>query len=314
MKWVASEKQRLEDEAASLSAKQEALAHELKKAASARPLDDIDAELESTAKKLEHKRMEKERADTAEAQERLAKKLDAIDYDEKAEKKLYDSMKSADKDMSNLEKDCLYIAESIKDAKARLSDLNQVRDEVEKCAAESQYLADAVDSFQTLQKVLQDVQTSLRENFTEATNVALSEIWGRVYPYGDYADLRLGIDSAGDYVLQLKRRSGEWVSVEGVTSGGERSTACLALRIALSLVLTKNLSWLVLDEPTHNLDVEGIRTLATVLKDHLPTLVEQIFLVTHEEELESAASGSLYRLERDKAGEGATTLLLEKSQ
>jgi exonuclease SbcC len=313
MKWVASEKQKLEKDIAGLEGKQKKAEQELKTRKPERELDDVDKELREVEKKLEHKKMENEHVEITAQQKQLQKELDGLDYDEKLEKNTYDRMKKVEKDVSNLEKDCHYIAEIIEDNKERLSDLNRIREDVERCRREAQYLGETVDSFQTLQKVLQDVQAQLRQTFTDTTNAALSDIWGRIYPYGDYVDLRLGIDAAGDYILQLMRRNGEWINVEGVSSGGERSTACLALRIALSLVLTQNLSWLVLDEPTHNLDREGIRTLASVLKEHLPQLVEQIFLITHEEELESAASGYLYRLERDKEREGATRLMVESS-
>jgi exonuclease SbcC len=155
------------------------------------------------------------------------------------------------------------------------------------------------------------VQGKLREEFTEETNTALGDVWMRLYPYADYNGLRLAIDPAGDYILQLKRRDGNWINVEGVTSGGERSTACLALRIALSLVLTQNLSWLVLDEPTHNLDRRAIAELAVTLREHLPKIVDQVFIITHEEELESAASGKLYRLDRAKENDGPTRIIVE---
>ncbi len=140
----------------------------------------------------------------------------------------------------------------------------------------------------------------------------MTDIWNRLYPYGDYLDLRLAVDEKGDYVLQAKTAAGKWINVEGIASGGERSTAALALRIAFSLVLTQNLSWLVLDEPTHNLDKEAIRELAVMLKEHLPTIVEQVFIITHEPLLEEAASAFLHRLERNKAEERPTMVITEK--
>jgi exonuclease SbcC len=100
--------------------------------------------------------------------------------------------------------------------------------------------------------------------------------------------------------------------VEGETSGGERSSACLALRIALAFVLTQNLSWIILDEPTHNIDRRGVRELAITLREHLPGIVEQIFLITHNQELESAASAYLYILERDKDANEATRVVKER--
>ena len=43
-----------------------------------------------------------------------------------------------------------------------------------------------------------------------------------------------------------------------MASGGERSIACLAMRIAMAMVIVPNLRWLILDEPTHNIDEQGI--------------------------------------------------------
>ncbi|MEM3012944.1 MAG: hypothetical protein QW084_06240, partial [Candidatus Hadarchaeales archaeon] len=65
---------------------------------------------------------------------------------------------------------------------------------------------------------------------------------------------------------------------------------------------------IVLDEPTHNLDAEAIQELARVLKDRLPSLVRQVLLITHEERLEAAVSGYLYRFSRDKDREGPTVV------
>ena len=67
----------------------------------------------------------------------------------------------------------------------------------------------------------------------------------------------------------------------------------------------------MLDEPTHNLDKQGVRELARVLKNHLPQLVEQVFIITHDEELEQAASGKLYKLERKKEQDEPTRIVLE---
>ncbi|HZX19940.1 MAG TPA: hypothetical protein VFF13_02915, partial [archaeon] len=104
-------------------------------------------------------------------------------------------------------------------------------------------------------------------------------------------------------------RNNEWVRVEGILSGGERSAVALTLRIAVSLVLTQNLGWIILDEPTHNLDANSINVLSEVMRMHLPELIEQIFLITHDKELENAASGKLYVLEREKEKDGPTKIL-----
>ena len=70
--------------------------------------------------------------------------------------------------------------------------------------------------------------------------------------------------------------------------------------VSLLLWYSRNLSWLILDEPTHNLDTEGVEKLAYSMKHNLPSLVDQIFIITHDEGMESAVSASLYRLDRQK--------------
>jgi len=88
--------------------------------------------------------------------------------------------------------------------------------------------------------------------------------------------------------------------VEGILSGGERSAVALTLRVAVSLVLAQNLSWLILDEPTHNLDAEAVQLLSGALAEELPQLFEQVFIITHDEALKEGASGKIYRIVRDK--------------
>ncbi|MEM5814422.1 MAG: SMC family ATPase, partial [Candidatus Aenigmatarchaeota archaeon] len=159
-----------------------------------------------------------------------------------------------------------------------------------------------------LESALLDTQVKLRRNFITAVNRAMHEIWSDLYPYRDFYSCRLDIDS-GDYVLQLQDSTG-WVPADGVASGGERAMACLALRIAFALVLAPQLRWLVLDEPTHNLDSKAVEDLANVLRERIGEFVDQVFLITHDPAMESAVSGYLYRLDRDKEIDGATKAVL----
>lgn len=153
-------------------------------------------------------------------------------------------------------------------------------------------------NMEIFQKALKRTQESLREEFIEGVNWAMDEIWGTLYPYSDIETVKLAVEG-GDYVLKAHTTAGTY-DVEGRASGGERSMACMALRIAFSLALAPNLSWLILDEPTHNLDTASIDELGATLMGRLPKLIDQIFLITHEERLEGAVSGHLYKLERDK--------------
>ena len=84
--------------------------------------------------------------------------------------------------------------------------------------------------------------------------------------------------------------------------------AALTLRIAFALVLAPQLKWLVLDEPTANLDVKAVEDLATTLSERIGSFVDQVFIITHDEKLENAVTGSAYRLHRDKEKDGFTQI------
>ena len=164
------------------------------------------------------------------------------------------------------------------------------------------------DQLNLLESSLIVTQEQLRKNFVSAVNQAMQIIWEKVYPYKDLYGCKLGI-SDGDYLLQLQDSTG-WIPVDGVASGGERSIACLTLRMAFSLVLAPQLSWLVLDEPTHNLDSNAVEELSNVLRENVSDLVEQVFLITHDPLMENAVSGYLYRMERDKEKDASTQAIL----
>jgi len=146
-------------------------------------------------------------------------------------------------------------------------------------------------------------QEELRREFLKSVNLILESVWRELYPYGDFDSVRLGV-VGGDYSLQLK--AGDWVDAEAV-SGGERSLACLALRIGFSLAFLPNLRWLILDEPTHNLDSNAIRAFGMALREKIPSFAGQVFLITHDSSL-SEGIENVHLLERDKAKGEATSV------
>lgn len=145
---------------------------------------------------------------------------------------------------------------------------------------------------------LLQTQLSLRSDLVESINAAMREIWAIFYPYGDYKEIKLSATEK-DYVFELY--DNDWKALESVASGGERACAALTLRVALAMVLTPNLSWLILDEPTHNLDREAVELLSETLQAKVPEVVEQTFVITHEEGLMGSEFASSYRFTRDKS-------------
>jgi exonuclease SbcC len=197
------------------------------------------------------------------------------------------------------------LREKIMDRQDMLRDLKQRNNLLEEYKSEIMRDGRAMDSLQSFVKALKATQDQLREEFLKTVNQILTVVWKELYPYGDFTSVRLIIDK--DYILQLKGSEG-WISVDGIASGGERSMACLALRIAFSLSFIPNLRWLILDEPTHNLDSNAISQFIDVLREKMPAFAEQVFLITHDERISEGVQGVLYKLDRNKNEDGATVV------
>jgi exonuclease SbcC len=159
-----------------------------------------------------------------------------------------------------------------------------------------------------------DTEAFLRARLVGAINGLMEDLWHGIYPYGDYSSLRMSAE-VDDYVLELNAPvagalEDEWLAVDSIASGGERSIASLTLRIALAMVVVPNLKWLILDEPTHNIDANGISKIIEIFGNTLPSIVEQIFIITHDENMKQINSAKVYQFDRNKA-ENAPTVVSE---
>lgn len=196
----------------------------------------------------------------------------------------------------------------VKEKQSRLDDFERTIGLINKAKGEVQKLDRLVRGLQIFSKALELTQIELRKEFVASVNYTINNIWQTLYPYQDFSNIRLSVEE-GDYVLQLQSRTGDWINVEGIASGGERSLSALALRIAFSLVLAPQIRLLILDEPTANLDTRAISELATTLRERIGDFVNQTFLITHTPELEDAVNGIAYKLERDKSTDSPTKVI-----
>jgi exonuclease SbcC len=289
-----------------LLGKKEKLAGDIERAR--REVDNLNRKLATLRQILQNKvdldsRVQEERAKQEEIS-RLQKKLEAIAqvYDEAKAESIRRRLEQLVGTQERLQAELRGKEQLITEKKRLVDSVKEKITLIKRYEAEARRLQEAAQAMSTIQTALARTQTSMRKMFIEGVNLVMNDLWDSIYPYGDFVGIRLGVENGerGDYVLQLRDRSGNWIPVDGIASGGERTDAALALRIAFSMVLAPKLSWIVFDEPTHNLDAEGIQELAKVLRDRLPEFVRQILLITHEERLENAVSGYLYRFTRDK--------------
>ncbi|MDZ4256010.1 MAG: hypothetical protein U1C71_00210, partial [archaeon] len=240
----------------------------------------------------------------------LKKQAEAIAVEQDEVVEAHKALSIIQNEWGNARKEKDWIFRMVEELEGRVRDAEKVMGEQEKVRVRIARAGEITEQLGIFSHALQVTQEQLRTSVVEAINAALDEMWPSVYPYQDFRTARLKIEDS-DYVLMLQERSGNWVAAESALSGGERSAAALALRMALAFVLTRQLSWVILDEPTHNLDSKSVNMLAMMLRERLPLLVDQVFVITHAPEIEKAATGSLYVLQREKDEDGITIPLLK---
>ena len=177
----------------------------------------------------------------------------------------------------------------IEEKEKRFRDLNERQEQFTDIEKEVEYLGNKIDFLYQFKNALLAAQEALRKELITAVNEVIGNIWNLIYPYDKWTSVRLEVTDS-DYVLQLREYEGEWLNVTGYASGGERIIASLALRIAFTKILTPQLSVLILDEPTHNMDDRAIATFVDVLQNDLSSFLDQIFIITHNEKLAEAGN------------------------
>ncbi len=241
--------------------------------------------------------------------EKAAAQLNAIGFDEKRlreKRRLFIGENAA---IESSKKGIESAAELVKELQKRLQQIKQAREQMHALEKKIAAIEQNTEKLNYFNNALQAAQNELRELLISTINEAMQNIWQKIYPYADFKTAKMCIEE-GSYELKVLDNMGNWVRVEGILSGGERSAAAICIRMAFSLVLTRNLSWLILDEPTHNLDSNAVSTLSRMMQLHLPALVDQVFVITHDNEMRKAASANLYLLERDKDQNGVTKPML----
>ena len=197
-----------------------------------------------------------------------------------------------------------YLADKIQQKKEKEDQyamVNRIKEEISKKKKVSENLEKFSDA-------IIEAQTQLRNRLVESINRVMGDIWPELYPYKDYSDIMLDAVE-DDYILKVNtmiRDKMSWEDVELIASGGERSTACLAMRIAFSLVLAPNIKWLILDEPTHNLDQQAVHKMVDIFGETLPKIIDQVFIITHEDMLKEVNGSNVYVLNRDKGADKET--------
>ncbi len=280
----------------------------MKKEESERKLSTLDKETKDVESRLENVREEMKKLEMSRSLEEeikrtekeilsLEKELDSVEFDESLYKKLRSDVMELVGKRAEVETSILKDRQRLKDKEETLSEIEKQLKLLSEYKRDYEILKKMNEILSKFKLGLEKTQIQLRNNLIDLVNRNMSSIWKDFYPYEEIEDIRLNV-LENDYRLELFNGT-EWVPVDGIASGGERTTAAIALRIALSVSLVKQLKWIILDEPTHNLDETAIEMFSFILRERLSSMVNQIFIITHEEKLENAVTGNFYKLTKE---------------
>ncbi|WP_312909662.1 DNA double-strand break repair ATPase Rad50 [Natronosalvus caseinilyticus] len=238
--------------------------------------------------KRERKRTLEDEFDEGRIEDAREKKRNAESYLEQVEPKL-----------EELEEKREGVQNAIGAVEQELEDLEALRTDLERVEDRVADLQSLYDEAETLQATYGDLRAELRQRNVETLERLLNETFDLVYQNDSYA----AIDLDGDYRLTVYQKDGEALEPEQL-SGGERALFNLSLRCAIYRLLAEGVEGsapmppLILDEPTVFLDSGHVTQLVSLIESMRDLGVEQIVVVSHDEELVGAAD-DLVRVEKD---------------
>lgn len=180
------------------------------------------------------------------------------------------------------------------------NDIGAVKNEIEELENLQELqrkLSEKVEALETLygeaeqlEAMYGTLRAELRQRNVESLERMLNEVFDLVYQNDSYSRIELD----GEYKLTVYQKDGEQLDPEQL-SGGERALFNLSLRCAIYRLLSEGIEGtapmppLILDEPTVFLDSGHVSQLVELVESMRQLGVEQIVVVSHDEELVGAA-------------------------
>ena len=243
---------------------------------------------ERLTEKRERRDELREDFDEARVEEARDEKERAQNYLEQVEPKLEELRERRDE-----------LNEAIGGIEAELDELASLRDRREEVAATVERLDSLYEEAEQLEEMYAQLRAQLRRRNVETLERMLNETFDLVYENDTYS--RIELDA--DYELTVFQKDGETLAPDQL-SGGERALFNLSLRCAIYRLLAEGIDGaapmppLVLDEPTVFLDSGHVSQLVELVGAMREHGVEQILVVSHDEELVAAAD-DLVRVRTD---------------
>lgn len=231
------------------------------------------------AEKRERKKTIEERFDEQRLNEAREKKPEAERIIESIEEKITSLTKQRDSLQETIGAIQNQI-ETLEEQRKREDELNRTVDQLDSLYEETE----------RLQTMYADLRAELRRQNVTKLEGLLNDTFALLYQNDSYARIEL----SGEYELTVYQKDGEALDPEQL-SGGERALFNLSLRCAIYRLLAEGIEGtapmppLILDEPTVFLDSGHVSQLLDLIESMRAIGVEQIIVVSHDEELVDAA-------------------------
>jgi exonuclease SbcC len=180
-----------------------------------------------------------------------------------------------------------------------LDELEELRERREAVADRVDALASLREEAADLEAMYGDLRSELRAQNVTRLEALLNETFELVYGNDSYTRIEL----SESYALTVYQKDGQPLDPDQL-SGGERALFNLSLRTAIYRLLAEGIEGaapmppLILDEPTVFLDSGHVARLVDLVESMRSVGVEQIVVVSHDEELVAAAD-DVVRVEKD---------------
>jgi exonuclease SbcC len=264
-------------------------------------IDDLDDAIERTRERraqLEETNDER-RERLAEKRERkaeLADELEAASVEEaRADRdRAEDYIEEVDETLADLRERRDDLQETVGGIRNEIEELEALRERREGLAATVERLGSLYDEAADLEELYGNLRADLRQRNVETLERMLNESFDLVYENDSYSHIELD----GGYELTVYQKDGEPLQPDQL-SGGERALFNLSLRSAVYRLLAEGIEGaapmppLILDEPTVFLDSGHVSRLLDLIEHMRDLGVEQLLVVSHDEELVAAADDLL---------------------
>jgi exonuclease SbcC len=195
-----------------------------------------------------------------------------------------------------------------------IEELEGLRERRDALAATVEGLESLYEEVEQLQTMYADLRAELRRRNVETLERLVNETFDLVYENDAYARIELD----GDYRMTVHQKDGETLDPAQL-SGGERALFNLSLRCAIYRLLAEGIDGaapmppLILDEPTVFLDAGHVSQLVALTGAMHDMGVEQILVVSHDEELVGAAD-DIVSVRTDATSNRSTVERVERAE